>query len=220
MTSNATSCSAWRLYVIIDRAAIGARDLREMASGAIHGGADVIQLRDKAASTRTLLEEARALLPLTHAANIPLIINDRADVARAVGADGVHVGQDDLPVKEARDIVGPGHVIGKSTHSVEQARAAQEEGADYLGLGPIFPTPTKPDYRSVGVEMIRHVVPNVHVPIICIGGIERSNLRQVLEAGAVCVAVVRAVCRASNPEATTRALKDTVVQCVRTKVSS
>jgi thiamine-phosphate pyrophosphorylase len=148
------------------------------------------------------------LLPLTRAAGIPLIINDRVDVADAVGADGVHLGQDDLPVEEARRLLGPSRLIGKSTHSVEQALAAQAEGADYIGLGPIFPTPTKPDYRSIGTEPIRQIVSHMQVPVVCIGGIDAETLGGVIAAGAQCVAVVRAVCAAPDPEAAARTLKE------------
>src|SRR3989338_9134619 len=207
MRWNVTPSSAWQLYVIVDRAAVGARDLREVAAGAIRGGADAIQLRDKVASARALIEAARALLPLTRAAGIPFIINDRADVARAVGADGIHLGQDDLPVGAARDLLGSGRLIGLSTHSLEQALAAQAQGADYIGVGPIFPTPTKPDYGSVGTGLIGQVASRVRLPAVCIGGIDRSNLEQVIRAGATCVAVVRAVCSASDPEAATSELK-------------
>ena len=212
-----TSCSAWRLYVIVDRAAIGARDLAEVAAGAIRGGADAIQLRDKAASTHLLIEEARRLVPLARAAGIPLIINDRVDVARAVGADGVHVGQDDLPIEDARRILGPSGLIGASTHSLEQARLAEHKGVDYIGLGPIFLTPTKPEYGSVGIGLIGLVVQNVRVPVLCIGGIDERNVTTVLEAGAHCVAVVRAVCAAQDPESAARTLKQTIVQYVYTK---
>lgn len=207
-----TSSSAWRLYVIIDRVVIGPHDLAEVAAAAIRGGADVIQLRDKGASARTLIEEGRSLKRLTQAAGIALIVNDRADVAQATGADGVHLGQDDLPINEARAIMGQGRLIGASTHSLEQARAAVREGADYIGCGPIFPTPTKPNYGSVGVGLIQQVRAAVQVPVVCIGGIDQTTLEEVLRAGAECVAVVRAVCSAPNPESATRALKQRIVQ--------
>ena len=207
MTSSEHSCFAWRLYVIIDRSAAGGRDLADIAAAAIRGGADVIQLRDKTASDRHVLDEARRLLPLTRAAGVPLILNDRVDLARAAGADGVHLGQDDLPVRDARNLLGPGRLIGKSTHRLDQALAAQAEGPDYLGLGPIFPTPTKPDYASVGTALIGEVAARVRVPVVCIGGIDRGNLEEVLRAGAERIAVVRAVCGASDPEAAARELK-------------
>ena len=202
------SCSAWQLYVIVDRSAVGVRDLVEVAAAAIRGGADVIQLRDKTASAKQLTEVASRLLVLTRAARIPLIINDRVEVARAIGADGVHVGQEDMPIAEARAILGEGALIGKSTHSVDQAVAAEVEGANYIGLGPIFSTPTKPDYQPVGTEWIAQVLSHVRIPTVCIGGIDSQTLVPVLQAGARCVVVVRAVCGADDPETATRDLKD------------
>jgi len=201
------SCSDWRLYVIVDRAAVGPRGLEEVAAAAIRGGADVLQLRDKAASARRLLDAARALLALTRPAGIPLIINDRPDVAASAGADGVHLGQDDLPLPEARRLLGPDRLIGQSTHSLEQAVAAEAAGADYIGLGPIFPTPTKPEYGSIGTALISAVASRVRVPVVCIGGIDASTLPQVLKAGAKRVAVVRAVCAVADPAAAARGLK-------------
>lgn len=207
MRSNVTSCSAWRLYIILDRAAAQGLELTELAAAAIRGGADVLQLRDKAASAASLTDEANRLLAVTRPAGIPLLINDRADVARAVGAAGVHLGQDDLPLAEARALLGADRIIGKSTHTLQQALAAEAEGADYIGIGPIFSTPTKPDSPSVGLELIATVISRVRVPGVCIGGIDLEHLDPVLEAGGACVAVVRAVCRAHDPEAAARALK-------------
>ena len=211
MTSNELSCSAWRLYVIVDRATAGTRDLAELASAAIRGGANVIQLRDKTAPTRQLLDDASRVRTVTRNAGIPLIINDRADVAHAAGADGVHLGQDDLPIAAARAILGPDRLIGKSTHTLEQAIAAELDGADYIGVGPIFPTPTKPDAPSVGIDLIRQVALRAHIPIVGIGGLDATNLQQVLLAGAGCVAVVRAVCGADNPQEATAMLKERLI---------
>ena len=208
MISNARSCSAWRLYVILDRAAAGSRDLAALAAAAIRGGADVLQLRDKSASAAALLAEARRLVPLARKARVPLIINDRPDVALAAYADGVHLGQDDLPVAEARRILGADRLIGKSTHSLEQAVAADQEAVDYLGFGPLFATPTKPGYGSLGLEPLLEVTSRVRHPLVCIGGIDADRLETVLQGGAQRVAVVRAVCGAADPEAATRALKE------------
>ena len=220
MRQNAPSCSAWRLYVILDSAAANDRSLWEIAEGAIRGGADVLQLRHKMGTARELIEEARRLLPLTRSHGVPLIINDMADVAQWVDADGVHLGQDDLPVAAARRLLGPGKLIGKSTHTLEQALAADTEEIDYLGLGPIFATPTKPDYGSVGLALIPRVQSRLQHPCVCIGGIDQQSLDQVLEAGAERVAVVRAVCAADHPESATRALKQQLVQFSRTHLRS
>ncbi|MBI4597903.1 MAG: thiamine phosphate synthase [Candidatus Omnitrophica bacterium] len=203
--------SSWQLYVIVDRAAVGSRNLAELTSAAIRGGADVIQLRDKAATPQRLTEEARRLLPLTNAAGIPLIINDHIDVAQAVDAAGVHLGQADASIAEARRLLGPSKLIGQSTHSLEQALAADLAGADYIGLGPLFPTPTKPTYGSIGLDLINEVQSRVGIPIICIGGINQTNVEQVIAAGARCVAVVRAICAAPDPESATRTLKQTLL---------
>jgi thiamine-phosphate pyrophosphorylase len=205
MPSNKRSCSGWRLYVILDAQALGPRDPLEVAAAAIRGGADALQWRDKSASARELLAQARRLVPAARAAKVPLIINDRPDVALAAGADGVHLGQDDLPVPEARAILGE-RLIGCSTHSLAQAQAAQADGADYIGFGPVYPTPTKPDYGSVGLDAVRTVCGRVRVPVVCIGGIDAGSVDAVLERGARCVAVVRAVCAADDPESAARAL--------------
>ena len=212
MSSNVTACSAWRLYVIVDRAAAGSRDLAQIAAAAIRGGADVIQLRDKSATDEALVREAERLMRLTREAGVPLIINDRPAIARAVGADGAHLGQGDMPVAAARALLGPGAILGKSTHSLEQALAAEAEGADYIGCGPVFATPTKPDYGSVGLELIGRAGARIAVPVVCIGGIDVKTLPQVLAAGAERVAVVRAVCAAPDPEAVARALKRALIQ--------
>jgi len=207
MRSNVRSCSEWRLYVIVDRGACGARPVEEVAAAALHGGADVLQLRDKSATAVELKAAAERVLALTRPAGIPLIVNDRGEVAAAVGSDGVHVGQEDDPVSTVRQQLAGRGLIGKSTHGLTQAVAAQAEGVDYIGYGPIFPTPTKPTYERVGVSLIDQVVGSVRVPVVCIGGIDETNLPRVLGAGAACVAVVRAVCTAEDPEAATRRLK-------------
>ncbi len=216
---NDTSLSAWRLYAIIDRSAAPDRDLAQLAQQAIEGGADVLQLREKTASTRQLLDDAQRLLRIARAARVPLIINDRVDVAAAVGADGVHLGQDDLPVALARQLLGPGRLVGKSTHSLEQALAADREGADYIAIGPIFPTPTKPDAPSVGLAVIAQVRAQVQRPTVVIGGIDEQTLPAVLAAGAQCVAVVRAVCGADEPDAAAHRLKRALAQFVHTTAS-
>lgn len=215
MRWNVISCADWQLYVIVDRAVLGTRDPVEVASAAIRGGADVIQLRDKTGSDRRQLETARRLLPLTRAAGVPLIINDRPDLAYISDADGVHLGQDDLPIQETRRLLGPDKLIGRSTHSLDQALAAQAEGANYIGVGPIFPTPTKPNYGSVGTELIKEVAPRIHLPFVCIGGIEPANLDQVIDAGAHCIAVVRAICATDTPESSARNLKQLLTQTSR-----
>jgi thiamine-phosphate pyrophosphorylase len=134
-----------------------------------------------------------------------LIVNDRADLALAVGADGLHVGQDDLPARQARALLRPNMILGVSTHDPEQARRAVADGADYVAVGSIFPTTTKPGFQLVGPELIRRVRPEVPVPLVGIGGITAENAAAVLGAGADAVAVISALCAAPDPEAATRA---------------
>ncbi len=172
MMPNVPSSSTWRLYVIIDGAACAGRDPARVAEQAIRGGADVLQLRHKAAPTAELLRQARRLLALTRPAGIPLIVNDRVDVALACGADGVHLGQDDLPIAAARELLGPARLIGKSTHSLEQALAADQEPLDYLALGPIYATPTKPDYGCVGPALIPRVASGVRHPLVATDAVD------------------------------------------------
>ena len=209
--------SVWRLYVIVDRAAAGERDLADIAAAAIRGGADAIQLRDKAASAKRLLEEALALLPIARAGGVPLIINDRIDVAMAAGANGVHLGQDDIPLERARAIAGRSLLIGVSTHTLDQAMAAEHQGVDYIGVGPVFPTPTKPDYGSVGTSLVRQVADRIRIPFVCIGGIDAGNVEQVRCSGGSCIAVVRAVCAATAPEDAARNLKRAITENSRSK---
>lgn len=164
----------------------------------IEGGVDLIQLRAKASAAVEIAGIAFELHKLTQAHHIPLIINDHPDIARTVSAEGVHVGQDDPSVAEVRKIVGPDCVVGKSTHSFEQAMRAVDEGADYIGYGPIFATPTKPDYAPVGLDEIAKLHEAVRVPIFCIGGIKLENLAEVITAGAQRVVIVSGLLQAAD----------------------
>ncbi len=166
---------------------------------AILGGAGVIQLRDKNASDAELIKMARQLLTLTRSANIPLIINDRIEVAKKSGADGVHLGQTDAGLQEAREALGKNAIIGRSTHTQEQALAAQKEGFDYIGIGPVFGTPTKPLYQPVGLDLVRFAAANIHIPFVAIGGIDAANAASVKQAGASVIAVVRAIMDSDDP---------------------
>lgn len=199
-----------RLYVIVDRTAVGGRDPAEVAEQAVRGGADCIQWRDKSSPDGPFLEEAQRLRELTERAGVLFVVNDRLDVALACGADGVHLGHEDLPVGRARSLAGKRLLIGRSTHSIEEASRSQEEGADYIGVGPVFATPTKPDVRAVGLDLVRQAAAVIQIPWFAIGGIDLQNLPLVLSAGAARVAVVRAVAAASDPEAAARAFKGTL----------
>lgn len=174
---------------------------------ALRGGVDIIQLRSKVLSDHALFELGKKIRTLTNRMKKLFIINDRVDLALALEADGVHLGQDDLPIEEARRIVGKNQLIGRSTHNLRQALEAEHEGADYIGFGPIFGTPTKPTYLPIGLSQIAQVMKRVRIPIVCIGGIDRSNVTQVLQAGARRIAVVRAIFAAQNPHQSAAELK-------------
>ena len=163
----------------------------------IEGGIDILQLRAKRESIAEITLIARELRRVT-TARVPFVINDYAQIARDVGADGVHVGQDDISIAEVRRMLGAYGLVGKSTHSLEQASAAQNEGADYIGFGPLFATPTKPDYAPIGVEEIREAHALVRLPIFCIGGIKLENLAQVIAAGATRVVIVSGLLQAAD----------------------
>ncbi len=162
-----------------------------MARRMIAGGVDILQLRAKQTLAPDLLALAEQIRPLTDAAGVPFIINDYPWLVPRSGADGAHIGQDDGPLAAAREKSGPGKIVGRSTHSLDQALAARDEGADYLGFGPLFATPTKPDYRPIGLDDIARVHTEItDRPIFCIGGIKLENLPEVIRAGARRVVIV------------------------------
>ena len=199
----------WTLYVITDRR--WGRSHLEVARAAIEGGATAIQLRDKEATTRELIEAGLALRDLTRERKVAFIINDRVDVALAVDADGVHVGQDDMPATLARKLVGPDRVVGVSASTVEEALQAETDGADYISASPVFSTPTKPDAAPpTGLEGLRAIVEAVRIPVVAIGGINESNVEEVIRAGAAGVAVISAVVGAPDIAAAARRLRQRI----------
>jgi len=188
-----------RLYGIIDLGHLPRlRDCSRVAEQMVAGGVDLIQLRGKGKSIEELVNVASQIHEITAPSSTPLIVNDHADVAARVPVEGVHVGQEDDSVFLARQKGGRDLIVGKSTHSLAQAHAAQGEGADYIGFGPIFATPTKPDYKPIGLGDIRQVHLDVRIPIFCIGGINIDNLQQVIDAGAKRVVMVSALLRAHS----------------------
>jgi thiamine-phosphate pyrophosphorylase len=197
-----------RLYAILDLGYIAPECAEVVTENLIRGGADVIQLRGKRESVKNLTRLAERLHRLTSGAGVPLIINDHPEIARDVLLEGVHLGQDDLAIAAAREIVRRNCWVGKSTHNLEQASAAAKEGADYIGFGPIFATPTKPDYPPIGIGDIRRVHEVVRVPIFCIGGIKLHNLSAVLAAGAKRVVIVSGLVQNNDVAAATRVTKD------------
>jgi thiamine-phosphate pyrophosphorylase len=190
--------SLYRLCVITDEGMSGSSH-REVAERALRGGAPTIQLRDKRGDLRYLYEEALAIRDLCRRHAALFIVNDRLDLALAVEADGVHLGQEDIPPRLARPLLKPGMLLGVSTHSVEEAREAESAGADYIGFGPIYPTGTKEQTRPVvGVEGIRVVKARVKVPLLAIGGITLERVPTVMAAGADGVAVISAIVGSGN----------------------
>ena len=198
-----------QLYGILDLGYVAAADAVGMARRMVEGGVDILQIRAKGALAPDILALAEGIRPVTEAAGVPLIINDYPWLVPRAGADGAHIGQDDGPLPAAREKAGAGKIVGRSTHSVEQARAAREEGADYLGFGPLFATPTKPDYRPIGLEDIARVhVEITDRPIFCIGGIKLENLPHVIAAGARRVVIVSGILRADDVAGYTRQAAD------------
>lgn len=198
-------------------------NVAKAVTAACKGGADAIQLRDKMGSTKKLIELGKKLQKICGDFSALFIVNDRVDVALACGADGVHLGQDDLPVREARKIaegffnargisLSAQFLIGCSTHSLEQAMRAQKEGADYIGCGPIFSTPTKPDVPAVGFDLMRSYRRAIKIPIVAIGGIDATNVAKVIQAGARCIGVVRAVFESADIEGAARSLKKMIAE--------
>lgn len=204
------------LYLVTDRELCLGRPLPEVVAQAVAGGVNVVQLREKSASTRKFVELGRALLALLAPLGVPLVINDRLDVALAVGAQGAHLGQSDMPVAEARAILGPKALLGLSLETMAQLREAEAlppGSVDYYGLSPIFQTPTKadagPGWGLAGLGQARaEVDAGSRRPIVAIGGIEPGNAAAVLRCGAGALAVVSAICSAPDPQAASRALAD------------
>ncbi len=199
------------LYVVTQTPGPG-QSYPAMVSAACAGGADVVQLRDKSLSSRDLFRLAKDLQAICDKTGALFILNDRVDVALAADVDGVHVGQEDLPVRVVRQIMGHKKIIGCSTHSTAQALAAVGDGADYISCGPLFATPTKPDYSPVGLELVKEYRRLVRTPFVAIGGIDAANVAQAIAAGADRVAVVRAIAGAPDVEKATRSLKDLILK--------
>ena len=182
----------------------------EIARYAIEGGVKLIQFREKELSTRKMVEIGEKLRKITEKRAL-LIVNDRIDVALAIGADGVHIGQDDMPLKIARNILG-NKIIGVSARNIQEAKKAEEEGADYLGVGSMFSTYTKGDIKVIGLNMLKNIRKIVNIPIVAIGGINEKNVGEVIEAGADSAAVVSAIANSNEPAQTVRNLREKIIQ--------
>jgi thiamine-phosphate pyrophosphorylase len=199
--------SAARLYGIVDLGYVQPTAVPKMTRALAEGGVDLLQLRAKGLIPAEVESLALAMLPITRDLGVPLIINDHPSVAAAVGSDGVHVGQEDDSIAKARVIVGPSILVGKSTHSLAQACAAEAEGADYIGFGPLYATGTKPDYTPIGLADISQVHKFVSLPIFCIGGVNAGRLTEIRAAGARRVVVVSAFLLAKDVQAEVRLMK-------------
>ncbi len=205
--------SKMELYIVTDRQASRGRDHISMVRAALAGGADVIQLRDKALSGHDLYALAKDMGSLVRSSRAMFIVNDRLDIALAAGADGVHLGQDDLPVAAARSLSPPSFIIGVSVGSVEEALAAERDGADYIALSPVFSTPTKDDAGpGHGLEVLSEIKAAVRLPVIAIGGVNEGNVMEVVAAGADGVAVISAVLGADDVEAAARSMRELVLR--------
>ena len=187
-----------RLYVIVDKKVSGRRPIFNIVSKIKDLGADIIQLRDKESKKESILKEAYRLRKLLTNTQTLFIINDYIDIAKLVDSDGIHLGQNDLPLETARQLLGKDKIIGISCHNLNQAIAAQKNGADYISIGPVFSTPTKPEYKAVGLDLIRKVKRAIHIPFFVIGGINENNINDILSQGIKRVAICRAICRAKD----------------------
>ena len=196
-----------RLHVLTDITLQNRFSHLDLAEMAVLGGADTIQYRQKRGSTREMIEVARKMKSICSNAGIPFIVNDRVDIALAVNADGVHLGQDDFPAHLARRLLGRDRIIGGSAGSIEEARKCLGEGVDYIGFGPVYTTTSKSDAGpAVGIETIKQVSNEIPLPIIAIGGVSSENTMDVIRAGANGIAVISAVCCQEDPELATRTL--------------
>ena len=197
----------YSLYLVTDRGLARGRTNLEIVRAAVYGGATVVQLREKDCSTRDFIEQALTIKDFLKARGIPMIINDRVDVAQAVKADGVHLGQTDMPLEMAKGILGDSMIIGISAESLQDAIEAEKGGADYLGVSPIYATPTKTDTAPpLGLGGLRAIHKAVRLPLVGIGGLNKDNSADVIRNGAEGVAVVSAIVAANDPEAAAREL--------------
>ncbi|HDP69894.1 MAG TPA: thiamine phosphate synthase [Actinobacteria bacterium] len=208
-------------YVITSEALDFKRSHLDVVEAAIEGGATVIQFREKNKNTVELFKIARELHRRTRAANVPLIINDRLDIAQAVGAEGVHLGKEDMPVKVARRILGRSAIIGASCGNVKDALKAESDGADYIGVGPIFPTITKKNARKpIGIDGLIDIKNYVDIPVVAIGGISSDNIQSVMEAGADGVAIISAVAVAPDMKEESHVLFEKIKRSRRSNCES
>jgi thiamine-phosphate pyrophosphorylase len=199
------------LYFVTDRDLCGRKPLEEVVIQAVKGGAAYVQLREKDVSTRFFVEEAQGIKKLLEQYRVPLIINDRVDIALACGAEGVHIGQEDMPYEIVRKLMGQKAIIGLSVETWEDVKVSQKMDVNYIGVSPVFSTPTKTDTKDAwGLDGLAKIKVFSRHPLVAIGGINESNVHEVVKAGADCIAVVSAICASSYPEAAARRINDII----------
>jgi thiamine-phosphate pyrophosphorylase len=204
------------LYLVTDRGLCGEKPLDEVVIQAVKGGVAYVQLREKEISTRLFVEEAKKIKKLLESYKVPLIINDRVDVALACGAEGVHIGQEDMPYEIVRKLMGRNAIIGLSVESWEDVVASQGLDISYIGISPVFATPTKTDTKGAwGLDGLAKIKAFSRHPLVAIGGLNESNIKEVVKAGADCIAVVSAICEADQPEAVARRLNDIIQSALK-----
>ena len=204
----------YTLYLVTDRSVMSAKSLEQAVEQAIQGGCTVVQLREKYASSREFFETAQRVKQITDSYHIPLIINDRTDICLAVNAAGIHIGQQDLPAKIVRSMVGPDKIIGVSAQTVEQALLAEKRGADYLGVGAVFPTNSKDDAKEVTYETLKEIGEAVSIPVVAIGGITHDNIKELTGSKIDGIAVISAIYGANNIKNAASGLKEEISKIV------
>ena len=207
--------SAMLLYAVTDRAWVGRQTLYEQVECAIRGGVTCLQLREKELDSGSFFEEAEKIKLLCNKSNVPFIVNDNVEIAVKCGADGVHIGQEDMAAAEVRRIIGKNMILGVSAQTVEQAKKAEQDGADYLGVGAVFPTSTKLDAADVPYDTLKEICAAVKIPVVAIGGIKRENIKMLSGSGISGIAVVSAIFAAEDIENECRILKEITSDAVR-----
>ncbi len=207
--------SAMLLYAVTDRAWVGRQTLYEQVECAIRGGVTCLQLREKELDSGSFFEEAEKIKLLCNKSNVPFIVNDNVEIAVKCGADGVHIGQEDMAAAEVRRIIGKDMILGVSAQTVEQAKKAEQDGADYLGVGAVFPTSTKLDAADVPYDTLKEICAAVKIPVVAIGGIKRENINMLSGSGISGIAVVSAIFAAEDIENECRILKEITSDAVR-----
>lgn len=199
-----------RLYLILDSFVCG-KHIKKILLSAIKGGIDIVQFRDKCSSTKQMIEKAKPLLALAREHKIPFIINDKLDVALALNADGLHIGQDDTPVQLARKLLGDDKFLGLSCHSVSQIKKAQKEKIDYCGFGPVFKTATKPKVKPRGLKQLEKALSISRLPVFAIGGVTKNNLKTLFHSNATRIAICRDICLSRDITKTTKKIKESLL---------